>query len=286
MREVFMNWLARHVGLFWLLAGAFCLPAAAEYRVVSWRELADRDLSPLGRVVMRGNTRAWTHAESDRFIFHTAKESLLGRVAHEADWCFDEIGRRLDLSEPPQRARFFIFDSVSEWQQYIQASARGRASVAAHVGREVYIRRAPEDRTQFVDLAHELVHLRLWQEYGSGIPLWLDEGLAEYVGWQVAAAYYLRHRELRLYRDFERIAEEQWLPWDLFFALRYYPEDAERNRVFYRQSYQLVRYLNDRIGEDQLSELVRQVIAAQGDLESVVAQHWGWTEVDWDAALK
>ncbi len=280
-----MNQSRRMLGLGAVFAIASVLAAQAAIDVVPWRQLSDRNVSPLGRRLMRGNTRAWFHAESDHLIIHAAQEPLLSESAHEAQWCLMEIGRWLDLPALEKPVRVFVVKSSHDWARVMQAATHGGDGVAAHLAGEVFIRRVPDEEKRYVDLAHELVHARLYLAFGDRIPLWLDEGLAEYLGWRVAAAYYRQHRELHLVQEPAPVDEAQWMTWEQFFELRDYPDDPERNRIFYRQSYQVIRFLVERLGEEHLGPFVRQVIAGGQSAEQLLRDEWGWETVDWDEAL-
>lgn len=266
-----------------LVGGVYANEAPLE--VVPWRQLSAREMSPVGRRVMRGNRRAWSHAESAELIVHAPEEELLERLAHEADWSFREIGRWLDLPPPNRPVRVFAVQSPQDWARVMQLNPHTSGGVAAHLAGEIFIRRSADQPPRYVDLAHELVHARLYREFGEVVPLWLDEGLAEYLSWRIAGAYQRRHRQLHLVRELPAVEPDEWLAWDEFFNIQDYPDDPERNRIFYRQSYEVLRFLVERLGEDHLGAFVRQVIESDRPVEQVLVDDWEWSTVEWDEAL-
>jgi len=91
---------------------------------------------------------------------------------------------------------------------------------------------------------HEFIHAYVWQQYGD-LPLWLNEGLAEYY-----STFDADDQTLQIGRPIaahiQLLANEALLPFRDLFALdassRAYKEDA-RIGIFYAESWALVHYL-------------------------------------------
>ncbi len=256
--------------------------ADSVYDVKPWRALDDRDVSGLGRAIMRGAAGSWIHAETEHFTYHAATLQQLERVIREAEWSYSEVCRRLDLPLAEERGHLFVVEDGGDWARVMRAAGRRADGVALHVGREIFILRDEHMGTSYVDIPHEMVHYRLWQEYGRELPLWLEEGLAEYLGWETASAYQ-RRRHLELYREREPLASEHWIPWPELFARTSYPEEPARTAAFYRQTGALVEALAQDLPEEPLSSLVEQFIGEQRPFREVLQEEYGWPAAEVDA---
>lgn len=109
---------------------------------------------------------------------------------------------------------------------------------------------------------HELVHAMLHATF-ERLPLWLDEGLAEYYA---SFAYFPATRRIdvgRVMRDHvQTLAVDGLMPFaDLFGVTPESPEYNERDRKgrFYAQSWLLVHYL---VGEPERREVLNRILSA------------------------
>jgi len=145
------------------------------------------------------------------------------------------------LGLPPQMETGFVFviDQEADWDRILQAAGNRVEGAALHIGREIYLRRSAEGSTPWIDIPHELVHFRLWQTHGGRLPLWLEEGLAQYMGWELARRYQLA-RGLELERELPALAPEHLLPWEEMMQWSAYPAGPAALMAFYRQSEELV----------------------------------------------
>ncbi len=269
----------------WLGWGVAAHGSGRPFDVKPWRALEDRNVSRLGRAVMRGGTHAWIHAESETFTYHAATRERLESVAREAEWTYAEVSERLGLSPASERGHLFVVEDEGDWTRVMRAAGRRADGVALHVGREIFILRdGPGGRT-FVDIPHEMVHYRLWQQYGRDLPLWLEEGLAEYLGWQVAIRYQ-RTRQLHLYRERSPVEEQTWIPWTTLFEMERYPADPRRTAAFYRQSGGLVGAIAEKIGEKNLGPLVQTIVEKGYTLKDALAIEFDLEESVVDDMLK
>lgn len=268
-----------------LLAGpGHLLVEGASYEVRAWREVSIRDWSPLGRAVMRGGGRSWTHAESRRFFFHAAQGDALPALVAEVEWCYDEVCRQLGLPPLEQAGRLFVLDSAADWSRVMRSAGRMEEGVAMHVGSEIYLLRDSSHSVSYVDVPHELVHFRLWQAYGHALPLWLEEGLAVEIGWSVATAYQLT-RQLRLYREQPPLEPDALIPWAAVFAAETYPTVLTDLQAFYRQSAALVAILRTKIPENEWPLFMASMNNRERSLESILIIDYEWKESELNELL-
>ena len=79
--------------------------------------------------------------------------------------------------------------------------------------------------------------------YGSNIPLWLNEGYAEYIS-RVAYASFNRARGYQAHPRTDPLAANAFIPLDQLTNALNYPVDVNEVRAFYTESEKLVRFLN------------------------------------------
>ena len=79
--------------------------------------------------------------------------------------------------------------------------------------------------------------------YGSNVPLWLNEGYAEYIS-RVAYANFNRARGYVAHPRTDALAASAYLPLDQLTNFLTYPADVNEVRAFYTESEKLVRFLN------------------------------------------
>ena len=121
-------------------------------------------------------------------------------------------------------------------------------------------------------LAHELTHAYL-DDLGTGhhLPRWLNEGLAERVGFRVRGEEGLTTGQVQ----------------ELKIALqdrRLVPLSAATGRFLYLQGYAAVLFLEKKLGKDALLAVVRRTMR-QGTFEQALDAELRWTPKDVDAGF-
>lgn len=96
-------------------------------------------------------------------------------------------------------------------------------------------------------LAHEITHYLLEAKYGF-LPLWLNEGLAESLGWR-AYIKYMKRNEYKVYREKTFVSENNYIK-DIR-SLKTYPVNHE---LFYQQSQLMVEFL---LKDKSIDEIVK-----------------------------
>ena len=141
------------------------------------------------------------------------------------------------------------------------AGARDDALGESH-GSHVSIRRATDDPLRDAFRAgHECAHFLFAARYGADFPLWIDEGLAQLVGYRAAEAF-ARPQHLSV----RRTPPPGWINAAFtlpeLVALTEYPADPDAVAAFYWQSAALVRALHARLGPDAFDAFL-SALAAQ-----------------------
>ena len=92
-------------------------------------------------------------------------------------------------------------------------------------------------------LGHETAHLVVDRFYGSNVPLWLNEGYAEYIS-RVLYASFNRARGSDAHPRSSTLTADSYQPLDQLTNALTYPADERDVRAFYVESEKLVRFLN------------------------------------------
>ncbi|MBE7158737.1 MAG: hypothetical protein INR62_09940, partial [Rhodospirillales bacterium] len=92
-------------------------------------------------------------------------------------------------------------------------------------------------------LGHEVAHLVVDRFFGSNVPLWLNEGYAEYVS-RVAYASYYRARGYEAKARTDGLTAASFIPLDRLTHALSYPTEVSEVLAFYTESEKLVRFLN------------------------------------------
>ena len=245
----------------WLVAFATVALAATAlplFTLKSWNDLADRDVTPLGRAVLNAGKPDWVHAESDHFIFHASTTGAIAVVAAEAEFALAEINDVLGTNEVRRKGHVFVVGERRIWEKVLQGTDRKDDSLAMQMQNDLFILKESNSVVNVRRVPHEMVHFRLWQLYGSRVPVWLDEGLAGYIGWKVAVAEHALSGK-RLVRAPPYLKREHLLSLEQLAGMAAYPADSGASAVFYIEAELLVSAIARKIGDDKLAEFVKAV---------------------------
>lgn len=258
-----------------LFASAAALAAALE--VKPWRALSSREVTPLGRAVLSTRWR-WAHGESEHFVVHAASADAAASAADQAEYAYRKAGwyLRPALTETAGKAHLFVVDSGRTWDKVLRGGGRRRDSLSMQVRGDVFVQADTNGPSAVVRLCHEIVHLRLWQTYGDAVPVWLDEGLAAYVGWNAADAYQALQGK-RLTGTRPGIPGDQILPLDELTQAADYPADQAAAIALYREAEELVATIATEIGDAKLGAFVRGV-AGGAAWKDVLREQFAFTK--------
>ncbi len=215
--------------------------------------------SPLARAVWKAGGRGWVRAESGAFHVFGKSPWEVADARAEAGLAWEEIEKRLGKDPAPRPARLFVVSDREIWERVLRGADRRKDSLAIQAEDEIFILREPSASTAPARLPHELVHLKLWRRFGDRVPLWLDEGLASYLGWR-AAGQVARASGAALNREKSVIADDQIQSLADIQSVRSY---GEMGPAFYRQAEEMVAAVARRTGDEGLADFAR-AIAEEG----------------------
>lgn len=241
---------------------------------VEFSQLSGQDLSPFAAKALAIHPSDWQHAETEHFIYHYQNSFVATPVSVEAEFHFRFL--MTELRRPPgdwnAKAHIYIFERPEDWQAFQSAGQLEPWTGGIQSGGSLFIVRNPAYRFTDNSLGHEVVHLVLRRLYGIGIPLWLNEGFAQYVS-KRAYVSYQRARNYNAKPWSNGIAREKYVPLATLTRMSYPP--AEEVETFYDESERLVRFL---VSLDKPKFMDFLAISARGDaFDTALANAFGGT---------
>lgn len=211
---------------------------------VPFDALSNKAVSELGRRALAIRSGSWTHAESEHFIYHSLDPSLTTAVSVEAEFYYRIISTELkrDSAVWESKSHIFIFGEMQDWGSLVREGDLEPWTGGLNLGNELFIRRKHGADWENSTLGHEVAHLMVYRFMGKGVPLWLNEGYAEYASLRGFSAYY-RSRGYRAKPVSRSLKPGSAIPLAQFTAMTEYPADEAQARLFYMQAERLTRFL-------------------------------------------
>ena len=222
------------------------IPAPRQYnlKVVPFGELSERHVSRQGDAALKIEAVKWEHSESDHFIFHTETGFLVTQLVSAAEWSYAGIKKDLGITQDSfeRKCHLYVFLNEQAWREFVGTGKMDAWTGGWCTGRELFFQSRPHFRFQGTTLPHELTHLVLYRFVGGDIPLWLNEGLAEFEGIRLYRTY-LRIRNYTLVNVQDQLNRDQYIPLkDLTSAIDY-PKTKDEVTSFYVESQMLIGFL-------------------------------------------
>ena len=217
----------------------------------------------------------WEEVRGEHFIVHYRDDqAFAGRVLHQAEIYYrriaDDLGyaRHSNFWRWENRAKIYIYPTEKSFQEATgqQAWSKGMAdyttrAVSGYVGSKDFLESL---------LPHEITHLifRDFIGFEGEVPLWLDEGVAQ---WQ-------EPKKRAIAKDVARhiIEEGKYYPMKLMSSLDIrYSTDEKNVNYFYMQSVTLVDFLIRRYGTQSFTEFCRHLRDGKTLEEALRDAYWG-----------
>ena len=239
------------------------LPAAGldSLPEVSFSALSQSDRNPLGAQALAIRSQDWRHGETEHFIYHFIHSYVATPISVEAEFHFRVITQQLGLETMPggsAKSHIYIFENAQDWKSFQSQARLEPWTGGIHSHGSLFIVRDPAYRFANNSLGHEIAHLVLFRVYGRPLPLWLEEGFAEYVS-RVTRASYQRARNYNARPYSDSISVEQLIPVAQLTTLVQYPQ-RDQVDTFYNECERLVRFLvsTDSVGFRGLLDAIAQ----------------------------
>jgi hypothetical protein len=235
-----------------------------------WDKISDQQLFNHGKVALGNNPGAWKHAETDHFVVHYHKIFDAKKVVRQAEFYYQQIKNDLQVAQDryDRKNQIFVFDKSPEWQQFIQ-DAKIHEWAAGLSSRSELFFHSRDREGDFASgvLAHETTHCIFYRFVPKRIPLWLNEGFAEFESGNAYAKF-------KGIGGGSRGSGKQGaanFPLKKLLAAKEYPEDKTQVHEFYRTSERLVRFLLKKLDPKQFVPLAMKV-AEGATLEDAVME--------------
>lgn len=194
----------------------------------------------------------WRAKRTRHFILYYANESssVAAEAAQSAEEWYAELSRELGFAPGGVIPVYLYPDRAS----FSRAAGVGKADTVVGLARASDIRVDASGLFADVEqvLAHEMVHVfiaRRLYGYTARLPLWMNEGLAQYLTGDWGDA------DLAVLQD--AVASGAILPLERITAR--FPADREGRAVAYAQSYSIVRYIAQRYPPGSLPDLISEL---------------------------
>ena len=231
--------------------------------------LLDEDIAWLAR-----GDHAWQHLRTDHFVVHydRGRKTFAAKVARLAESFYSYISADL----PPgtvdrmgeRLSHIFVFADSRDWKTVMGGTAGLSTLTVSFVrGQAMYLQEWGDSANDKMSvLAHEMTHLVMNRFLAVRLPLWLNEGIAEYYG------------ELA-YRDVRGMGwskskvfppTQSLLPLEYVFGRDTYPPDNIVIR-FYRTSKYLIAFLRLEHPSDRWNAYFAAVASGAPSTESLLS---------------
>jgi hypothetical protein len=192
----------------------------------------------------------WNHLRTDHFVVHYARgrKAFAAKVARLAESFYSYISADLPPGTKDRMgvrlSHIFVFADTRAWLDVLGTTSGLSALTVSFVrGQTMYLQEYGDSTNDKMSvLAHEMTHLVMNRFLEVRLPLWLNEGLAEYYG-------EFAYRAVRGIGQSNKSAAfpptKNLIPLDILFVLSSYPPDPVVLH-FYRTSKYLIGFLRSK----------------------------------------
>lgn len=217
-----------------------------------WEKLSSKKLMEFGEKALGGEPQAWKHGETEHFVFHFQELADAQQVGELAEAYYRQIQADLGVTQDrlTRKNHVFIFNDGDKWQQFVQIVRIGEWAMGVARRTELFLFSPKGSRFATGALGHEITHCIFYRFVPNPVPLWLNEGFAEFESIHA----YAKFRGLDETRYGSRPILYPLKP--LLAATRYPKEEVWK---FYAASERLVRFLLTRQDRRKFLPFVQMV---------------------------
>ncbi len=163
-------------------------------------------------------------------------------MARQAEYYYDFIGQDLKSAADIRtgRSHIFIFRDEKDWNHFVTNYGIDIEWAFSLVrGMTMYLQQSDSSELNNHILGHEMTHLVFNRFYPAQLPLWLNEGTAEWYGEFAHAAYKgIKKSKRQIFRRIDTV-----YPIEQLVEMTSYPSDPRAVQSFYETSKCLVGFL-------------------------------------------
>jgi hypothetical protein len=256
-------------------------PPAREipFETIQWSAKGDERVGEAGQKALALNAGEWKHSRTEHFIVHFRRQTEARRVARQIEFDLWFAAKALGFKKADYagQSHVYIFEGEGEWKSFLNKVGMPSWTAAFAAGDELFLNVRGDSSNAESQIAHETTHAviaRLYPE--QRWPLWLNEGMAEYMSSASVAA---RRGKFvgRLQNEFPVL-----MPLEELVTLERYPQDTIKVAALYYTGEALVRYLHDAHGEEKFREFIK-VMMTGTPLQEAILKVYPNDYKDWDA---
>ncbi len=222
---------------------------------ISWDKLSDTDISGKGKLAFTFKPETWKHTETEHFVYHFMDEKKASMAWIHSEAFYSWIKDFLGSPETPgvKKSHIFLFEDKTTWTAFRRkAKPVLFEAVGFTDGKELFMYIDPFWLSPKKVLAHELTHIILLQFLKGTIPLSLNEGLAEFVGYRMLAVAY--EGDEYTIRTVQLVPKSSFIDTEKLLSYKNYPKNEIA--TYYDESQLLVRFLVTTYGGDRFYKLL------------------------------
>ena len=232
---------------------------------VSYGKEKGKASSFAAKILAKGN---WYKKETENFMIFYRDLEQAKIVSDKAEYYFEKITYDLGYEGEIQwkdKCRVYIVENIDKWGDFLKEIGFNPELVGGFVpnyeGKEMFLC-AISDGYLAVTFPHELTHLIFRDIAGNNtIPLWLNEGLANYEASLTSISNkllvkYIKQGNHILLGDLLRISN--------------YPKGKEMRELFYAQSEKLVEFLITQYGRKKFRAFCEFILEDRSFYDSVL----------------
>jgi hypothetical protein len=221
----------------------------------------------------------WKHLQTEHFLLHHDQKIFAAKVARMGEQFYEAISADLPNLQDrasPARSHVFILRDPRDWQAIVAGTPGMETWAASFVrGNVMYLQETGSGVADKMEtLAHEMTHLVFNRFLPVRLPLWLNEGLAEYDGeFAYRAAKGMGQSKGQAFRPLKT-----WTPLAELLAATAYPAEPAAVARFYATSKYLVGYLLLKQPRARWEAFFARLLAGAPALPALL-ETYGWADV-------
>lgn len=260
-----------------LSEAAPAVPAPGEMVEVARDQMDRALLTPRATRLADAPEFKWKQAQTEHFVIHFENGIFAAKVARLAEFFYTYISTDLAGARDQQegRSHLFIFREQKDWQLFQKNyGPEGMEwSFSMVEGSAMYLQQADNLSNSAEVLGHEMTHLVMNRFFTGELPLWVNEGLAEWYGEFAYAAFKGIKKSKRA--EFRRPANG--LDPASVLAATDYPADPTQVHAFYASARHMVGFLFlDRPQEKRLTFL--KLLVSGADTATALVDVYGFAD--------
>jgi len=235
-----------------------------------WEQITDQQLFDPGKIALGQNPSKWHHAETAHFVIHFHKRIDAQKVARQAEFYYEQVKKDLQVEKDrfDRKSHIFLFEKEEEWHQFVADAKFMEWAAGVSSRSELYfLSRKGSGDFAAGTLAHEMTHCIFYRFVPRRIPMWLNEGFAEFESGNA----YAKFKGIGGGNRGSGRGGAAGYPLQKLLAAKEYPKDRNDVHEFYRTSERLVRFLITKLDRNRFVPLVMK-IADGASLESAVLE--------------